>query len=74
MITVKPGADVNIGANPSAEDQDEALEDGAIQVNNVIHSFRLVTSAFDKKAYLTYLKVSGPFSLTLQDSTNVLLF
>ncbi|KAG5634477.1 hypothetical protein H0H81_001813 [Sphagnurus paluster] len=29
LVTVKAGADVDIGANPSAEDQDEALEDGA---------------------------------------------
>jgi hypothetical protein len=55
-ITVKPGADVDIGANPSAEDQEEALEDGATQVNNVVHSFRLQSTSFDKKSYLTYLK------------------
>jgi len=56
MITVKPGADVNIGANPSAEEQDEAVEDGAVTVNNVAHSFRLQSTTFDKKSYLTYLK------------------
>ncbi|KAF9652241.1 translationally controlled tumor-associated [Thelephora ganbajun] len=56
LITVKPGADVNIGANPSAEEQEEVLEDGAIQINNVIHSFRLQSTSFDKKSYLTYLK------------------
>jgi hypothetical protein len=55
-IVVKPGADINIGANPSSEDQDEALEDGAKQVNDVVHSFRLQSSPFDKKAYLTYIK------------------
>ena len=47
-----------LGANPSAEDQEEALEDGAAQVNNVIHSFRLQSTTFDKKSYLTYLKVA----------------
>ncbi|THV08503.1 translationally controlled tumor-associated [Dendrothele bispora CBS 962.96] len=57
LITVKAGADVDIGANPSAEDVDEALEEGATQVNNVVHSFRLQTTSFDKKSYLTYLKV-----------------
>ena len=45
------------GANPSAEEQDEALEDGAEQMNNVVHSFRLQSTTFDKKSYLAYLKV-----------------
>jgi len=57
LITVKPGADVDIGANPSAEEGgDEGVEDGVIQVNNVVHSFRLQSTAFDKKGYLAYLK------------------
>ncbi|KAJ8515054.1 hypothetical protein ONZ45_g7475 [Pleurotus djamor] len=55
MIVVKEG-DVDIGANPSAEEQEEALEEGASQVNNVVHSFRLQSTSFDKKSYLTYLK------------------
>ncbi|KAF8897579.1 translationally controlled tumor protein [Infundibulicybe gibba] len=56
LITVKAGADVDIGANPSAEEQEEGVEDGAAQVNNVAHSFRLQSTAFDKKSFLTYLK------------------
>lgn len=44
------------GANASAEEADEAVEDGAIQVNNVVHSFRLQSTSFDKKSYLAYLK------------------
>lgn len=44
------------GGNPSAEEAEEAVENGAEQVNNVIHSFRLTSTAFDKKSYLTYLK------------------
>jgi len=56
LITIKVGADVDIGANPSAEGTDEALEEGAKQVNNVVHSFRLQPTSFDKKTYLTYLK------------------
>ncbi|KAF9075756.1 translationally controlled tumor-associated [Rhodocollybia butyracea] len=56
LITVKAGADVDIGANPSAEDADEALEEGATQVNNVVYSFRLKQTSFDKKSFLTYLK------------------
>ncbi|KAG9021091.1 hypothetical protein FS837_007586, partial [Tulasnella sp. UAMH 9824] len=55
MIVVKDG-DVDIGANPSAEEVEEALEDGAQQVNNVVHSFRLQSTGFDKKGYLTHLK------------------
>ena len=46
------------GANPSAEDnEDGALEEGAETVNNVVYSFRLQQTSFDKKSYLTYLKV-----------------
>jgi len=56
LVTVKQGADVDIGANPSAEDADEGLEEGSTQVNNVVHSFRLQSTTFDKKSYLTYLK------------------
>ncbi|THH32921.1 hypothetical protein EUX98_g1309 [Antrodiella citrinella] len=56
LVTVKSGADIDIGANPSAEEQDEALEEGATQVNNIVHSFRLQSTNFDKKGYLGYLK------------------
>lgn len=56
MIIVKPGADVDIGANPSAEDADEALEDGAMSINNVVYSFRLQETSFDKKSFVTYIK------------------
>ncbi|KAK6197940.1 translationally controlled tumor protein [Scheffersomyces amazonensis] len=55
MITVANG-DVDIGANPSAEDGDEDLEDGAETVNNVVYSFRLQQTSFDKKSFLTYIK------------------
>lgn len=57
LIIVKEG-EVNIGGNPSAEEQEEALENGAQQVNNVVHSHRLQKTVFDKKSYLTHLKVS----------------
>ncbi|KAG6837438.1 hypothetical protein H0H93_009532 [Arthromyces matolae] len=56
LIMVKPGADVDIGANPSAEEAEESVEDGAVQVNNVVNSFRLQSTSFDKKSYLSYLK------------------
>jgi len=55
MVVIKEG-DVDIGANPSAEDAEEALEDGAQTVNNIAHAFRLQPTSFDKKSYLTYLK------------------
>lgn len=47
---------LDIGANASAEEADEALEDAAVKVNNVVYSFRLQSTSFDKKSYLTYLK------------------
>jgi hypothetical protein len=46
-----------VGANASAEEQEESLEDGAKTVNNIAHSFRLQATAYDKKAYLAHLKV-----------------
>ena len=55
MLTVQEG-EVNIGANASAEEQEEALEDGAQTVNDVIYSFRLQNTGFDKKSYMTYVK------------------
>lgn len=46
----------DIGANPSTEEAEEGLDDSKTTVNNVIHSFRLQSTGFDKKGYLTYLK------------------
>jgi len=44
------------GANPSAEEAEEGVEDGSEVVNNVVYSMRLQPTTFDKKTYLTYLK------------------
>ncbi|GAA5846597.1 hypothetical protein JCM9279_006756 [Rhodotorula babjevae] len=55
MITIKEGA-VDIGANASAEEAEETLEEGEQRVNNIVHSFRLTETQFDKKSYMTYLK------------------
>ncbi|KAJ1655539.1 hypothetical protein IWQ61_004728 [Dispira simplex] len=56
-VIVKKGADVDIGANPSAEDgEEEIMDDDSEQVNNVVHSFRLESTVFGKKDYLTYMK------------------
>jgi uncharacterized protein CbrC (UPF0167 family) len=46
----------DIGANASAEEAEEALEDQAVKVNNIVNSFRLQETSFDKKGYLAYLK------------------
>lgn len=48
--------EVNTGANASAEEAAEDTEDGAITVLDVVHSFRLTNTQFDKKAYLSHLK------------------
>ena len=59
MITMKEGAgDIDIGGNASAEadNQDEAMEEGMISVNNVVYSFRLQETSFDKKSYMGYIK------------------
>ncbi|KAM4062205.1 hypothetical protein HRG_009053 [Hirsutella rhossiliensis] len=56
MIT-EGAVQVNTGANASAEGgDDEATEDADIKVNNIVHSFRLQSTSFDKKGYLAYLK------------------
>jgi len=47
---------IDIGANPSAEEGGEDLEDSAQQVIDVVHSFRLNETNFDKKTYLSHLK------------------
>jgi len=56
MITVRKGTDVDIGANASTEEAAEELEDGQEVVNDVIHSFRLTQTGFDRDAYLVYLR------------------
>ncbi|KAK4248373.1 putative translationally-controlled tumor protein [Corynascus novoguineensis] len=55
MITIG-AVQVDIGANASAEEQEEAVEDQEQKVNNIIHSFNLQQTGFDKKGYVNYLK------------------
>ncbi|CEI66429.1 hypothetical protein FVEN_g8379 [Fusarium venenatum] len=50
------GVNVDIGANASAEEAAEDLDDTVVKVNNIVSSFRLQSTSFDKKSYLTYLK------------------
>ncbi|KAF2787388.1 microtubule/calcium-binding protein [Melanomma pulvis-pyrius CBS 109.77] len=47
---------IDIGANASAEEADEGTEDQAQTVIDVVHSFRLNETSFDKKSYLGHLK------------------
>ncbi|KAJ1799100.1 Ribosome associating protein [Coemansia sp. RSA 2399] len=55
MVVVADG-EVNIGANPSAEETEEAIESGAETVNDVVNAGRLQSTTFDKKSYMTYIK------------------
>jgi len=55
MIT-EGAVQVDIGANASAEEAEEAVEDTSVKVNNIVHSFRLQSTSFDKKSYMAYLK------------------
>ncbi|WFC98923.1 hypothetical protein MYAM1_001656 [Malassezia yamatoensis] len=55
MITLTEN-EVDIGGNPSAEEAEEAMESNSEKVINLVHSFGLQATSFDKKSYLTYLK------------------
>lgn len=50
------GENIDIGANPSSEEAEEGVEDGLQTVIDVVHSFRLQQTSFDKKTYLSHLK------------------
>ena len=56
MCVIKAGCDVDIGANASAEEAEEELEEGDMQLNDVVYTFRLNETQFDKKSYMLYLK------------------
>lgn len=48
---------IDIGANPSAEGgDDEGADESSQTVLDVVHSFRLNETSFDKKSYLSHLK------------------
>lgn len=49
------GGDIDIGANP-AEGEAEDVDDASETVNNIVYSFRLQNTAFDKKSFVTYIK------------------
>ncbi|ORY76067.1 translationally-controlled tumor protein [Protomyces lactucae-debilis] len=50
------GENVDIGANASAEEADEGTDDTKEKVNNIVYSFKLTPTSFDKKSYMTYIK------------------
>lgn len=50
------GENVDIGANPSAEEGGDDVDDASQQVIDVVYSFRLQETSFDKKSYLGHLK------------------
>jgi hypothetical protein len=55
--TIKVGGEsFDTGANASAEEAGEDVEDGVETKIDVVHSFRLSSTGFDKKGYLSYLK------------------
>jgi hypothetical protein len=51
------GESFDVGGNPSAEGgEEEGVDDSAQTVIDVVHSFRLQETSFDKKSYLSHLK------------------
>ncbi|KAJ8106796.1 hypothetical protein OPT61_g9304 [Boeremia exigua] len=50
------GETFDTGANASAEEAEEGADDSVETKIDVVHSFRLNETNFDKKGYLTYLK------------------
>lgn len=55
MITVG-GETFETGANASAEEAGEDVNDAQEKVIDVVYSFRLTSTSFDKKSYLQHLK------------------
>ncbi|KAF9622092.1 hypothetical protein IFM89_029376 [Coptis chinensis] len=56
---VQGAVDVNIGANPSAEDggEDEGVDDTTVKVVDIVDTFRLQEQpSFDKKQFLGFVK------------------
>ena len=47
---------IDIGANASAEEAAEDLDDSKVTVIDVVNAFKLVETGFSKKEYMTYIK------------------
>lgn len=48
-----------LGSHRSAEEAEEALEDGEQRVNNIVHSFRLTETSFDKKSCVSFPRANA---------------
>eukprot|EP01027_Heterolobosea_sp_BB2_P022029 GEZU01032407.1.p2 GENE.GEZU01032407.1~~GEZU01032407.1.p2 ORF type:complete len:168 (-),score=98.10 GEZU01032407.1:76-579(-) len=44
------------GANASAEEAEESMDNTTQVVNNIVDAFRLQETSYDKKAYMSYIK------------------
>lgn len=58
-ITVNQNEEFDIGANPSTEDGEAeggAADSEAARVINVVHSFGLNETSYDKKSFMAYIK------------------
>lgn len=57
MVKVASENNFDIGANASEEGEDaDDLVSDVRTVNNIVDSFRLVETSFDKKGYMAYIK------------------
>ena len=56
MVQVSDDVNIDIGANASAEEENEEFLSSVRTVNNIVNNFRLVESSFDKKNFMTYIK------------------
>jgi len=56
MVQVSDDVNIDIGANASAEEENEEYSSSVRTVNNIVDSFRLQETSFDKKSYMTYIK------------------
>ncbi|KAF5402914.1 Translationally controlled tumor-associated [Paragonimus heterotremus] len=57
FITVSNTLDDRLlGANPSAEEAEEKVDDGSERVIDLVHASRLVETNFEKKSFTLYLK------------------
>lgn len=56
MITKKTNEEFDIGANPSAEEQNETYDSDTVTVINLVEAHKLQQTSFDKKGYMAYIK------------------
>ena len=56
MVQVSDDVNIDIGANASAEEENEEYSASTRQVNNVVEAFRLQETTFTKASYMDYIK------------------